>query len=396
MALSIVTLNANGLRDQSKRAGLLQWFRSLTVVPDIVCLQECHCSSDLECQTWFRASGYLSALAAGSTHARGCIILSRPTLSLLQSWSEPGGRFLMYEFRFCNQVFLVCCVYAPNINPQRNQFLDDVSVRIDPSVPTVLAGDFNTVFDRSLDLRGSDPLDVSRESSCALNRLLNACFSIDIWRYLHPTSSSYTWTRSNGSLSSRIDFNLVPHVWVPSVSSCDIVACPFSDHCAVVISVRVPEVPSHGPGVWKLNLSVLNDPEYISLITNFWSDWRAVQPRFLTLDKWWDKGKNIIKGLTIRYCCVRSSQRSQHRGLLSRLADHLKCRIDAGFISCLGPYCSTLAEIARMDIEVARGAQVRARARWVEGGETSSAFFLRLEKKGAADLAYERRIHCIP
>ena len=107
----------------------------------------------------------------------------------------------------------------------------------------MLAGDFNTVFDRSLDRRGSDPFDVSRESSCALNRLLNACSSIDIWRYLHPTSSSYTWTRSNGSLSSRIDFILVPHVWVPSVSSCDIVACPFSDHCAVVMSVRVPVFP---------------------------------------------------------------------------------------------------------------------------------------------------------
>ena len=37
MALSIVTLNANGLRDQFTRAGLLQWFRSLTVVLDIVC-----------------------------------------------------------------------------------------------------------------------------------------------------------------------------------------------------------------------------------------------------------------------------------------------------------------------------------------------------------------------
>ena len=167
-------------------------------------------------------------------------------------------------------------------------------------------------------------------------------------------------------------------MWVPSVSSCDIVACPFSDHCAIDLSVRVPEVPSHGPGVWKLKLSVLNDPEYISLITNFWSDWRAAQPCFPTLAKWCDKGKSIIKGLTIRYCCVHSSQRSQHRGLLFRLADHLECRVDAGFISCLGPYHSTLAEVAR-------GAQVRARARWVEEGETSSAFFLRLEKKRAAD-----------
>ena len=60
----------------------------------------------------------------------------------------------MCEFRFYNQVFRVCRVYARNSNPQRNQ-----------SVVTVLAGDFNTVFDRSLDRRGSDPFDVSRESS---------------------------------------------------------------------------------------------------------------------------------------------------------------------------------------------------------------------------------------
>ena len=73
------------------------------------------------------------------------------------------------------------------------------------------------------------------------------------------------------------------------------------------MSVRVPEVPSHGLGVWKLNLSALDDPEYISLISNFWSKWRAAQPRFPTLAKWWDKGKSIIKRLTIRYCCVRSS-----------------------------------------------------------------------------------------
>ena len=128
---------------------------------------------------------------------------------------------------------------------------------------------------------------------------------------------------------------------------------------------------------------VLNDPEYIILISNFWSNWRAAQPRFPTLAKWWDKGKSIIKGLTSldRYCCVRSSQRSQHRSLLSGLADQLKCHVDA----CLGPYRSTHAEIARMDTEVARGPQVRARARWVEEGETSSAFFLRLEKKRAAD-----------
>ena len=47
MALNVISVNANGLRDSDKRAGLLQYLRSLPSV--VVCLQECHWSSDSEC-----------------------------------------------------------------------------------------------------------------------------------------------------------------------------------------------------------------------------------------------------------------------------------------------------------------------------------------------------------
>ena len=53
MALSILTLNCNGIRDQSKRAGLVQWLRSLPVGADIVCLQETHCLSSAEVRRGF-------------------------------------------------------------------------------------------------------------------------------------------------------------------------------------------------------------------------------------------------------------------------------------------------------------------------------------------------------
>ena len=85
MALTIVTLNYNGLRDQSKRDGLVQWLRSIPVSVDVVCLQETHCVSSAECSLWFRSSGFLSALSPGSSHSCGCIVLFRPTLSLLKS-----------------------------------------------------------------------------------------------------------------------------------------------------------------------------------------------------------------------------------------------------------------------------------------------------------------------
>lgn len=385
MALTILTLNCNGIRDQSKRSGLVQWLRSLPVCVDVVCLQETHCVSSAECSVWFQSSGFDSVVSPGSPHSCGCIVLHRSSLSLVKSWSDTDGRCLQCEFLFCSKLFRVCCIYGPNRNPARDEFLQDLDTGIDPSIPTILAGDFNTVFDRSMDRRGSNPADSSRESSPALRNLFDSCCVIDIWRYLHPQTTSYTWTRSNGSFASRIDLIGVPYVWVSAVSSCEIIPCPFSDHCGVCLSVSVPDVIPRGPGLWKLNTSILQDVIYVQLIKDFWLEWRSSMHRFPSLAKWWEKGKSLIKGLSIRYCSEKSAARNQNKELLTRLAEHLKAKVDAGSVSCLAPYQGVLSQLALFDSEAAKGAQVRSRIRWVEEGETSSSYFFRLEKKLAAD-----------
>jgi len=53
--------------------------------------------------------------------------------------------------------------------------------------------------------------------------------------------------------------------------------------------------------------------------------------------------------------------------------------VDAGSVSCLGPYRSTLAEIARMDIEVACGAQVLVR--WKQEKHLQLSFFVSRKSK---------------
>ena len=47
------------------------------------------------------------------------------------------------EFSCRGKVFRVATVYAPNRNPDRNDFFDSVSSKMDVSVPTILCGDFN-------------------------------------------------------------------------------------------------------------------------------------------------------------------------------------------------------------------------------------------------------------
>ena len=93
-------------------------------------------------------------------------------------------------------------------------FFDDLQEKADPSVPTILCGDFNAVFDRSVHQFGSDPSDLSRESSSSLQHLFDACCTVDIWRYLHPSSSCFSWTRWDGYHASRIDLCGIPYVWV--------------------------------------------------------------------------------------------------------------------------------------------------------------------------------------
>ena len=107
------------------------------------------------CEFWFLSSGYSYVSSPGTHKSCGCIILFRPGFSLRSSQSDDSGRFLLCGFSFRNIVFRIACVYAPNCNPGQDTFLDDTSSKIDPTIPTVLVGDFNTVLDRSVDRGGS-------------------------------------------------------------------------------------------------------------------------------------------------------------------------------------------------------------------------------------------------
>ena len=91
MALTIISINVNGLRGPLKRAGFLLWLHSLPSIPDIVCLQETHCMSSEECSSWFSSSGLSFVVSPGSINSCGCIVLYRPVLSLVSSSSDSNG-----------------------------------------------------------------------------------------------------------------------------------------------------------------------------------------------------------------------------------------------------------------------------------------------------------------
>ena len=223
---SFLTINVNGLRDHNKRLSFLHWLSHVAV--DFVCLQETHVSSCSECDSWFSPYGFLAVSSPGTTRSCGSVILYRPTFILSKVAFDNEGRFVLAHFKRNDVVFGVACIYAPNRNPERNDFFAYCADQIDPAVPSVVCGDFNVAFDRSLDRRGTNVSDTSHESSLALRDLFHDCCVIYIWRSLHPSTVAFTWLKPDATLSSRIDLIGCPHSWLHHVDCCNILSCPFS------------------------------------------------------------------------------------------------------------------------------------------------------------------------
>ena len=107
-----------------------------------------------EADSWFSPHGFLALSSPGSVHSCGSVILYQSTFILVKSSYDRQGRFVLAHFMKDHLTFKVVCLYAPNRNPDRNEFFIFCADQIDLSVPTLLCGDFNAVFNQALDRRG--------------------------------------------------------------------------------------------------------------------------------------------------------------------------------------------------------------------------------------------------
>ena len=253
------------------------------------------------------------------------------------------------------------------------------------NLPCFLLGDFNAVFDRHLD-RSSSHIDFTHRDTSDKLRDLFSNFSVnDAWRIQHPTTKSFSWTRPDGTMSSRIDLVGVPVVWSYFCVSSHIVPCPHSDHCAVTVHVNIPSPVKKGPSFWKLNVSILEDEAYSLIIRNFWTRWVQKKASYTSLSLWWDRGKQWLRSLSISYCSSKARARRLERASLEKMAAQLKLKLDAGDSSVLVPYKRTLHNLSALDHIKAEGLRVRSRIQHAEEGESSTSFFFKSIQKKQSD-----------
>ena len=165
---------------------------------------------------------------------------------------------------------------------------------------------------------------------------------------------------------------------------CDIQPCHFSDHDFVNLTLDTRTFWNRGPGVWRLNTSILSDPNYEKLMNDFF-DKNPRPTNGTPLGQWWDYLKNQIKSTTVSYCKEkkRASRNERHR-LTLKLIKAKQCLTD-GDNSAFKEVKNLENQLKILNLNELEGVKIRSRSQWIEDGEKPSRYFFSLERKCAND-----------
>ena len=104
---------------------------------------------------------------------------------------------------------------------------------------------------------------------------------------------------------------------------CDIRPCIFSDHDSVDLELELQNVFSHGPGIWRLNLDLLDDENFCIMISGIISKHAQLRETFPSIHEWWDFLKDFVKYTAKKY------GRDKQRKLNSEKVTATNCLINA-------------------------------------------------------------------
>ena len=144
----------------------------------------------------------------------------------------------------------------------------------------IICVDFNTTLDAKHNRFGYTS-DSHKKCRCTITKWLETGELMDAVRCFYPETLHYSW-RTNIFKKGRIDHMLVTPKLMPFVSEAIYLfhEHKISDHSSLLFTLDI-EKSEKGPGILRANPSLLNHPNYKTLINNV--------IRFIVLDAIKDK-----------------------------------------------------------------------------------------------------------
>ena len=263
--LKVVSANCQGLRDLKKRVDVLNYFSDIG--PDILCLQDTHWLTNeisLIKQTW---SGEC-LLNGVKSNSRGVALLFGKSIDykLLSVERDLTGNLLLVVLKICDFNILIINIYAPNNDCPR--FFESIKTKIESIEHDhcIICGDFNLVLNPELDSYNYKNVNnpVARRK---LFQIMNSLCLKDPFRTLNKDLRRYTWHRKSPSRHARLDFFLITQNLLDFVDRCNIKPGYRSDHSNIELLITFNHF-ERGRGIWKFNVSLLKDKNYLMSINN--------------------------------------------------------------------------------------------------------------------------------
>ncbi len=313
----ILTYNCKGLRNENKREQIFNYVREKNKV-GISFLQETHSSLNDQ-QRWEAQWGRKENifLNHGQSNARGNAILFHNLDFEVHRYVDDGnGRLQIMSVKLSEFDSKILLINIYNENEEKDQLvlLDKLEQLLVPfgdvSDHVVLfGGDFNLIFDKSLDASGAVGA-LKIKSLSALTNLIEKFDLVDIYRIRNPDTKRFTFRQGNSRILKRLDFFLVSSILQENVDKAKVLTALRSDHSPVLVSFKETTEIEKGPSYWKFNTTLIHDTQYDTSLRENFANWR----RQYTDEKkqlLWDLLKYEIRRFSTKYSKKKAKVRRE-------------------------------------------------------------------------------------
>uniref|UniRef100_A0A3Q1CLT5 Reverse transcriptase domain-containing protein n=1 Tax=Amphiprion ocellaris TaxID=80972 RepID=A0A3Q1CLT5_AMPOC len=276
---------------------------------DILLLQETHLlQSEEKCLSDSNYSIIFSSCYNSRQRGVSILVHKRIPFTLNSTVTDSEGRYIIIQATIFNKLYSIVNLYAPN-NEDPAFFHTVFSHLADLSANsiTIIGGDFNIVLNPSVD-RSNSPIHVKQSQSVKVIHDYMKDFGLDdVWRLKNPTKRDYTFFSPVHKTFSRIDFFLLNNSIAHKVTT-KIHPIIISDHAPISLSLQTDSIPKP-PQTWRLNISLLKDPEFDRVIRSEWADFlKNNDSNDLSPSLLWETGKAVIRGKIISYSSYKKKK----------------------------------------------------------------------------------------
>ena len=305
--------------------------------------------------------------------------------------TDKNGKYQILDVELNGHKITLTNVYAPSrgqykIQKDRKSLWTTLhNILTDRSTPDsihILAGDFNMTEDKQdrTTLNEYQQTCLSQTSLTALKNTLNI---EEVYRKQHPSAKQYTYFHHRTMTRTRLDRIYTSKSIDHHITNAALIPTTMSDHYNAPQTTITFDKITRGKGVWIFNNNLLQDNEYVKLITETLADQTNAKRLYRDIADWWENTKQTIKQKTAKYAKAKTKQEKKYETYLrKRLRNTLRkeerLRRDNRISQQLR------AKIEEIEKKKEQGARIRTKIEWNNDGERNTKLFFALEKQKTA------------